>query len=509
MVNRFMTARSTVEMRRWGGPAIVTLAAMAATAALTADAAARGAPAPPPRRRRRDAGEPIMAIVSIKTSRSLRRRGLDPAPVSTGTTGREACWHLRRHQKDKDHHSSLYDVPGCRHAAHRGAASLSGPLPVWARTAACGCPRLAEQLFDKTRMVCSDHLPNDRPRSSFPSRAIRAEREGRRRCSGAPKLARAGRAARRPTRRKAAATAARRTSLTASLRKLGGKTRAAAELAFAGGILAAAKTDKLRRRPRAEGEGRRQGRGSGDAARHRQGRREVEAHTPPPPQRTPPKWPRPRRPIPPRRRARRSRARAGLGLHQPPARTSSTCGAILISSGWTGARCSMRPSRFQSRSAIPTSGSRRICSLAMARKRGAPALDRGHDRRRGRRQRTRSTASPSRRMCSIASRRLHCAILDRRLGRAAEPRDHPSHRVRRGAEQPAPGRLLMRRPTVDVPVASGNDWGTTASASFSSPIGTPNLQYTSRAGQYYQPMQQRWYTDRARRAWPHVAQGQS
>jgi hypothetical protein len=35
MVNRFMTAQSTVATRRWGVPAIVTLAAMAALAALT------------------------------------------------------------------------------------------------------------------------------------------------------------------------------------------------------------------------------------------------------------------------------------------------------------------------------------------------------------------------------------------------------------------------------------------------------------------------------------------
>ena len=33
------------------------------------------------------------------------------------------------------------------------------------------------------------------------------------------------------------------------------------------------------------------------------------------------------------------------------------------------------------------------------------------------------------------------AVLDHRLGRAAEPRDQLSHRVRRGAQQPAPGRL--------------------------------------------------------------------
>ena len=41
MVNRFTKARSTVAMRRWGPPAIVTLAVMAALTALTADAAMR------------------------------------------------------------------------------------------------------------------------------------------------------------------------------------------------------------------------------------------------------------------------------------------------------------------------------------------------------------------------------------------------------------------------------------------------------------------------------------
>jgi hypothetical protein len=69
MANRFATAQSTVEMQRWVPPGIVTLAAMVALMALTADAAARQArPAPlieatAPR----DAGEPIMAIVSINS----------------------------------------------------------------------------------------------------------------------------------------------------------------------------------------------------------------------------------------------------------------------------------------------------------------------------------------------------------------------------------------------------------------------------------------------------------
>ena len=61
MLNR---AQSVVAMRRWLPSAVVTLVAMSALAALTADAAARRtteATAP------RKAGEPIMAIVSIKS----------------------------------------------------------------------------------------------------------------------------------------------------------------------------------------------------------------------------------------------------------------------------------------------------------------------------------------------------------------------------------------------------------------------------------------------------------
>ena len=66
-----MTAQSIVATRRWGVAAIVTLAAMAALAALTARAAAREArpaPATEPTTEAtapRDAGEPVMAIVSI------------------------------------------------------------------------------------------------------------------------------------------------------------------------------------------------------------------------------------------------------------------------------------------------------------------------------------------------------------------------------------------------------------------------------------------------------------
>src|SRR5271157_3736331 len=64
MVTRLTTAQSTAAMRRGAPSAIVTLAAMAALMALTAGAAAKQAPAATAPRA---AGEPIMAIVSIKS----------------------------------------------------------------------------------------------------------------------------------------------------------------------------------------------------------------------------------------------------------------------------------------------------------------------------------------------------------------------------------------------------------------------------------------------------------
>ena len=93
MANRVTTAQSTMAMRLSRAPAIVTLAAMAALTALTAGAAARQArPAPAETRAPRDAGEPIMAIVSIK-SQQVTFYDADGwilrAPVSTGIAGRE------------------------------------------------------------------------------------------------------------------------------------------------------------------------------------------------------------------------------------------------------------------------------------------------------------------------------------------------------------------------------------------------------------------------------------
>ena len=79
------------QYRRWRLPAIVTLAAIAALTALTVDARARQAP-PTEATAPRDAGEPIMAIVSIKTQQVTFYDAdgwILRAPVSTGITGRE------------------------------------------------------------------------------------------------------------------------------------------------------------------------------------------------------------------------------------------------------------------------------------------------------------------------------------------------------------------------------------------------------------------------------------
>src|SRR5580658_2377161 len=262
MMNRFTTAQSAVTIRRWGPPAIVTLAAMAALTALAADAAARQTrPAPPTEATApRDAGEPIMAIVSIKTQQVTFYDAdgwILRAPVSTGTTGRETpAGVFAVIEKDKDHHSSLYDdawMPNMQRITWNGIALHGGPLPGYA--ASHGCVRMpfdfAEKLFDKTRIgmrviispidaapVEFSHpalfVPNAEAIAAAPARAETLAREATEAVKAADEA------------KKTAATAVRETaSLTASLRKLDQlKTRADAELAFADKVLAAAKTEQ-------------------------------------------------------------------------------------------------------------------------------------------------------------------------------------------------------------------------------------------------------------------------
>ena len=249
-------------MRRWGPPAIVTLAAMAALTALTVDAAARQArPAPPAEATApRDAGEPIMAIVSIKTQQVTFYDAdgwILRAPVSTGTTGRETpAGVFAVLEKDKDHHSSMYDdawMPNMQRITWNGIALHGGPLPGYA--ASHGCVRMpygfAENLFDQTwigmRVIISPNdaapvefshpallVPNAEAVAAAPARADTLAREAAEAAETADEA------------KKAAAAAARETaSLTASLRKLEWlKSRADAELGFADKALAAARTEQ-------------------------------------------------------------------------------------------------------------------------------------------------------------------------------------------------------------------------------------------------------------------------
>ena len=262
MVNRFAIMSSTVTIRGWPFP-ILTLAAMVAVAALTAEATAKPArTAPIEATAPRDAGEPIMAIVSIKSQQVVFYDAdgwIVRAPVSTGVTGRETpAGIFAVIEKDKDHRSTMYDdawMPNMQRITWNGVALHGGPLPGY--PASHGCVRMpygfAEKLFDKTRIgmrviispndaapVEFSHpalfVPNAEAIAAVPARAETLAREAAEAAMTADEA------------KKAAATAARETStLTASLRKLQSlKTRADAALAFADKTLTTAKTDQAK-----------------------------------------------------------------------------------------------------------------------------------------------------------------------------------------------------------------------------------------------------------------------
>ena len=255
-------AQFTVTMRRWGLPGIAVLATLVALTAPTADAVARQArpAAPIEATAPREAGEPIMAIVSIK-SQQVTFYDADGwilrAPVSTGTTGRETpAGVFAVIEKDKDHHSTMYDdawMPNMQRITWNGIALHGGPLPGYA--ASHGCVRMpygfAEKLFDKTqigmRVIIS---PNDAAPVEFSHPALFMPKQEA--LAAAPARAEtllrdaADAAKAADEAKKAAAKAAHEAaSLPASLRKLEDlKKRADAELAFADRALATAKTEQ-------------------------------------------------------------------------------------------------------------------------------------------------------------------------------------------------------------------------------------------------------------------------
>jgi L,D-transpeptidase catalytic domain len=494
-----------------GGPAIVTLAAMAATAALTADAAAREArPAPPTEATApRDAGEPIMAIVSIKTQQITfydAEGWILRAPVSTGTTGRETpAGIFAVIEKDKDHHSSLYDdawMPNMQRITWSGIALHGGPLPGYA--ASHGCVRMpydfAEQLFDKTRIgmrviispndaapVEFSHpalfVPNAKAVAAAPARAETLAREAEEAAKTADEA------------KKAAATAARETaSLTASLRKLEWlKTRAAAELAFAGKILAAAKTD--------------QAKAQAEEQKEKAAVRAAEAGT--------------------QLDTAKADAKSKLdtaAAAKDAAKVAQTKKADTAKAA-SEAKLALEPvsvyiSRathklyvrrnthkqwldggevFDATIEVPVTirnPDKRIGThvfTAMARNEArlrwtAVTIDDGDDAKDAL-DRITIPQDVLDRIAPTALPRSSIVVSDEPLSRETNYR---TEFVAVLNNQPQGG-FLMRRPTVDVPVASGNDWGNDGFGFFfqrnwnSQPGNT-----RPRAGQYYQPMQQRW-----------------
>jgi lipoprotein-anchoring transpeptidase ErfK/SrfK len=266
MINRVTTALSTMREQPWWPAAIVTAAAVAALMALTAYAQAKQArPAPAAEGiAPRTAGEPIMAIVSIKSQQVTIYDAEDwilRAPVSTGVAGRETpAGIFAVLEKDKDHHSTMYDdawMPNMQRITWNGIALHGGPLPGYA--ASHGCIRMpygfAEKLYDKTRIgmrviisptdaapVEISHplllTPNSEALAAAPACAETLAREAAEATTAADGV------------RRAAARATRETaSLMASLRKLKLlKTRADAELAFAEKAFAAAKTERSKQR---------------------------------------------------------------------------------------------------------------------------------------------------------------------------------------------------------------------------------------------------------------------
>ena len=264
MANRLTKAQSVIQRCRI--PAIVTLATIVALTALNVDARARQPrPASPTEATApRYAGEPIMAIVSIKSQHVTfydAEGWILRAPVSTGVKGRETPTGVFAVvEKDIDHHSSMYDdawMPHMQRITWNGIALHGGPLPGYA--ASHGCVRMpfgfAEKLFDKTRIGMRVIIsPNDAAPVEFshpallvpsaeaiaaaPARAERLDRD-------AAEAAKAAEEA-----KKAVGTAKREAaSLTASLHRLELIKRSAdAELASADKTLVAAKTDEAKAR---------------------------------------------------------------------------------------------------------------------------------------------------------------------------------------------------------------------------------------------------------------------
>jgi hypothetical protein len=251
-------------VRRWDRYARAMLAAMEALIMLAAETAAQELRRAQTREEvaPRQGGEPIMAIVSIKSQRVTLYDAdgwILRAPVSTGTTEYETpAGVFAIVQKKKDHRSNMYDdawMPHMQRITWNGIALHGGPLP--GHAASHGCVRLpfgfAERLFDKTRIGMRVIIaPYDTTPVPFSHPALlvpNAEALAAARVRAEPLAREAAEAARADDEAKRAATIAAReaAALTASLRKLElSKKRADAEFEAAEKAPIGARVDQTR-----------------------------------------------------------------------------------------------------------------------------------------------------------------------------------------------------------------------------------------------------------------------
>ena len=458
----------------------------------------------------RTVGEPIMAIVSLRSQQITVydvNGWILRAPVSSGQAGRETpAGIFSIIEKDKDHHSSLYDdawMPNMQRLTWNGIALHGGPLPGYA--ASHGCVRMpygfAEELFDKTRIgmrviispndaapVEFSHMalfvPNAEAVAAAPARAETLAREAAEAAKTADEA------------KKAAATAARETaSLTASVRKLEWlKTRADAELAFADKALAAAKTDQAKARAEelkqkaaanAAEAGTQLDRAKADAksklaaaAAAKDAAKAAETK---------------------KAAAAKAASEAKLALEPVSVYISRATQKLYVR------RNTHKPwpdggEVFDATIEVPvtirnpdkpigthvfTAMARNDAGLRWT----AVTIDNGDDAKDAL-DRITIPQDVLDRIAPTALPRSSIIVSDEPLSRETNYR---TEFVAVLNSQPQGG-FLMRRPTVDVSVASGNDWGNDGFGFFfqrnwnSQPANT-----RPRAGQYYQPMQQRWW----------------
>jgi hypothetical protein len=242
------------------------LTAIASLAVLTTGVSARQArnPATVEAAAPRQAGEPIMAIVSIKSQKVTfydSEGWILRAPVSTGTTGRETpAGVFALIEKDKDHHSTMYDdawMPNMERITWNGIALHGGPLPGYA--ASHGCVRMpydfAEKLFDKThigmRVIISplDAEPVDFSHPSLFQPNADAIKAAPAKAEAAAAEAKDAAIAAEDAKKVLMAATRQTASISQAMRKLEqAKARANADLAYAEKLAANAKTDKAKAR---------------------------------------------------------------------------------------------------------------------------------------------------------------------------------------------------------------------------------------------------------------------